>query len=180
MEQLSIILEFKDFMSELRDIEDEIERREYKNITYYPEEIEKLLKIRDLIRNLPEKYVQTKEVLLNKVFKLLCQYLSKGGILKGKDIIEFLADAKDKDVDLSIILPSLGLTEEYIKMFNEYIEKIEYPEEIRKLMKNEAIVLWIISKRDPTIYRNLPNLVNSLKQRKVDNACPQSTSREKP
>jgi DNA-binding protein len=120
-----------------------ISSRKYHAVEEYPKEIQELLNIRKILYSLPES--TEKSNLLNKTTDLLYNYLSNGGILKREDLKEFILNVP-MDKDISVILPSLGYSEEIVKKMREIIDKDinKLPSELRIKSKNEAILLYLL------------------------------------
>jgi hypothetical protein len=140
MEQMVIMINIDKELSELEKI---ISSREYHGVSTYPEEIQKLLNIRRRLYLLPESPM--KSSLLDKSIEILYNYLSKGGILEREDLKEFIMSVP-MDKDISVILPSLGYSEEIVKKMREIMDKDinKLPSELRIKSKNEALLLFLL------------------------------------
>lgn len=143
-EQIVIIRENEEILKEAEEV---ILRKEYWGITSYPPEVEEILKIRRIVKEMPYEN-KIKTMLLDRSLKLLEIYLSKGGILSLKDLKEFILDFDlgkyGAEKNLSIILPSLGFTKEEIREFHNLVERItsKWPREppgYREILKTQLI-----------------------------------------
>jgi hypothetical protein len=158
-----IMIELQRSSIRLKELEEEISRKNYEGMEEYPTEIKELMEKGNEIYAL-KRYQRVGVELLTKIVKTLQKYLERGGKLKKEDarnyvswIVECMGENPGilMELDLSLLLLSLGYTRDEVNelnnLINQYIvERIrmeikkEPTRELKNYLRNEFLLINLV------------------------------------